>query len=197
MDWRARWAAIHGWQRVGYDWVHTHAGKVEMFFLQFLFDLLMLSHFVRFALEIQHTGGLLIDDTQGNDESCRWSKVAQSFLTLCDPMDYSLPCSSVHGIFQARVLEWVAIFFFRGFSQSRDWTWVSRIVGRCFTIWATREVCRQSMHVQFIYRCPRPETLNNPQLFSAALSATSRGKCLLCCLSVNRHPWIFTIIIQH
>ena len=50
-----------------------------------------------------------------------------------------LPGSSVHGIFQARVLEWVAIFFSRGSSWPRDWTWVSRIVGRCFTVWATRE----------------------------------------------------------
>ena len=47
--------------------------------------------------------------------------------------------SSVHVIFQARVLEWVAISFSRGSSQPRDQTWVSRIVGRCFTIWATRE----------------------------------------------------------
>ena len=39
------------------------------------------------------------------------SEVAQSCLTLCDPMDCSLPGSSVHGIFQARVLEWVAISF--------------------------------------------------------------------------------------
>ena len=46
--------------------------------------------------------------------------------------------SSVHGIFQARVLEWVAISFSRGSSQPRDWTRVSRIVGRRFTVWATR-----------------------------------------------------------
>ena len=44
------------------------------------------------------------------------SEVAQSCLTLCDPMDYSLPGSSIHGIFQARVLEWVATFFSRGSS---------------------------------------------------------------------------------
>ena len=43
-------------------------------------------------------------------------KVAQSCPTLCDPMDCSLPHSSVHGIFQARVLEWVAISFSRGSS---------------------------------------------------------------------------------
>ena len=44
------------------------------------------------------------------------SSVAQSCLTLCDPMDYSLPGSSIHGIFQARVLEWVAVSFSRGSS---------------------------------------------------------------------------------
>ena len=67
------------------------------------------------------------------------SEVAQSCLTLCDPMDCSLPGSSIHGIFQARVLEWVAISFFRGSSQPRDWTKVSHTAGRRFTIWATRE----------------------------------------------------------
>ena len=68
------------------------------------------------------------------------SEVAQSCPTLCDPMDCSLPGSSVHGIFQAIVLEWIAISFSRGSSQPRDWTQISRIVDRCFTIWATREV---------------------------------------------------------
>ena len=65
---------------------------------------------------------------QGKKES----EAAQSCLTLCDPMDYSLPGFSIHGIFQARVLEWVAISFFRGSSWPRDQTWVSLIVGRCF-----------------------------------------------------------------
>ena len=55
-------------------------------------------------------------------------------------MDCSPPGSSVHGILQARILEWVSISFSRRSSQPRDWTRVSRIVGRCFTIWATREV---------------------------------------------------------
>ena len=54
-------------------------------------------------------------------------------------MDDSPPGSFIHGIFQARVLEWGAIFFSRGSSQSRDWTQVSCIAGRRFTIWATRE----------------------------------------------------------
>ena len=51
------------------------------------------------------------------------SEVAQSCPTLCDLMDCSLPGSSVHGIFQARVLEWVAISFFKRSSQPRDRTW--------------------------------------------------------------------------
>ena len=46
--------------------------------------------------------------------------VTQSYLTLCDPKDYSLPGSSVHGILQAKILEWVAIPFCRGSSQPRD-----------------------------------------------------------------------------
>ena len=61
-------------------------------------------------------------------------EVAQSCPTLCDPIDCSLPGSSVHGIFQARILEWIAISFSRGSSQPRDQTRVSHIVGRCFTI---------------------------------------------------------------
>ena len=46
--------------------------------------------------------------------------VAQSCPTLCDPVDYSLPGSSVHGILQARILEWVAVPFSRGFSETED-----------------------------------------------------------------------------
>ena len=60
------------------------------------------------------------------------SEVTQSCLTLCDPTDSSLRDSSIHGIFQARVLEWVAISFCRGSARLRDQTWVSHIVGRCF-----------------------------------------------------------------
>ena len=54
-------------------------------------------------------------------------------------MGYSPPGSSVHGILQAWVLEWVAISFSRESSQPRDWSWVSHTTGRFFTIWATRE----------------------------------------------------------
>ena len=54
-------------------------------------------------------------------------KVTQSCPTLCDPMDYT-----VHGILQARILEWVAFLFFRGSSQPRDWTQVSGVAGGSF-----------------------------------------------------------------
>ena len=62
------------------------------------------------------------------------SDVAQSCPTLCDPMDCSLSGSSVHEIFQARVLEWIAISFSRGSSRPRNRTWVSCIAGRRFTV---------------------------------------------------------------
>ena len=65
----------------------------------------------------------------------------------CDSMDCSLPGFSVHGIFLARVLEWVAFSFSRGSSQPRDRTQVSRIAGRCFTLWATREAHYFLLHV--------------------------------------------------
>ena len=65
-----------------------------------------------------------------------WSdvKVTQSCLTLCDHMD-----CTVYGILQARILEWVAIPFFRRSSQPRDQTQVSSIVSRFFTNWSMRE----------------------------------------------------------
>ena len=66
--------------------------------------------------------------------------------TLCNPMDWSLPGSSAHGIFQARVLEWVAISFSRGSSWPRDRTWVFLVAGRHFTIWATWEAPTYSIH---------------------------------------------------
>ena len=62
--------------------------------------------------------------------------VALLCLTLCDPINYSLPGSSVHGILQYP-MEWVTIPFSRGSSQPRDRIWFSCTAGRFFTIWAT------------------------------------------------------------
>ena len=75
-------------------------------------------------------------------------KVAQLCPTLCDPMDCSLPGSSVHGIIQARILEWVAIPFSRGSSWPRNRTQVSHIAGRFYMVWATREA--QSCNKPFL-----------------------------------------------
>ena len=70
-------------------------------------------------------------------------KVDQLCLILCDPMD-----CTIHGIFQARILEWVAIPFSRGSSQPRDRTQVSCIAGGFFTSWATREAQECSDYTQ-------------------------------------------------
>ena len=76
-----------------------------------------------------------------NESWHAWSEVnvTQSCPTLWDPLDCSLQTSSVHGIFQARVLEWVAISFSRGSSRPRDQTQVSCTAGRYFTVWATSD----------------------------------------------------------
>ena len=84
----------------------------------------------------------------------KWSEVSQSCPTLCDPMDCSLLGSSLHGILQARVPEWVAISFSMGSSQPRDRTRVSRIPGRCFNLWATREALINSkLGINISYDC--------------------------------------------
>ena len=62
-----------------------------------------------------------------NHFSIKCCLVTKSCPNLCDPMDCSLPGSSVQGILQARILEWVAISFSRGSSQPRDWTGVSYV----------------------------------------------------------------------
>ena len=77
--------------------------------------------------------------------------VAQSCPTLCDPTDHSLPGSSVHGILQARVLEWVVMPSSRGSSLLRNETWVSRIAGRFFTL-STSPPPHYSLQLSFICR---------------------------------------------
>ena len=68
------------------------------------------------------------------------ASVAHSSPTLCDPMDYIPPGSLVHRILLARTPAWVPISLSRGSPQPRDWTWVSCITGRFFTVWATSSV---------------------------------------------------------
>ena len=80
-------------------------------------------------------------------------KVAQLCPTLCDPMDYT-----VHGILQARILEWVAVPFSRRSSQHRDRTQGSRMAGRFFTSWITRE----AQEYWSGWPIPSPGDLPNP-----------------------------------
>ena len=95
-----------GSQRVGHDWATS--------------------------LSLSHT--LRVSTVPGTEYSKHFeSEGGYSCPTLCNPMDCSLPGSSVRGIFQARVLEWVAVFFSKRSSQPRDWIQVLCI------IWATRE----------------------------------------------------------
>ena len=77
--------------------------------------------------------------------------VAQLSQTLCDPMDCSPSGFSVHGIFQARILEWFAISFSRGSSPPRIWTWVSCIAGRFFNRWAIGEIFTVSHSILYIF----------------------------------------------
>ena len=100
---------------------------------------------------LQLEGGLQ-DSTESESE------VAHLCLTLCDPMDCSLPGSSIHEIFQARVLEWVAISFSRGSSQPRNRTQDSCIASRHFTTWATREATEPGIKWWAVL-CWGPESL--------------------------------------
>ena len=87
--------------------------------------------------------------------SFKWSEVfvTQSYLTLCDPMDCSPPGSSVHGILQPRILEWVTISFSKGSSQPRHRTLVSYIAGRLFTAWAKSLISERScLYLTHLYK---------------------------------------------
>ena len=101
--------------------------------------------------------------------------ITQSCLTLCYLLGCNLPGSSVHGILQARILEWVAIPFSRESSWPKDWTQVSHIEGQFFTIWATREACYS---VYF--------SLSIKKSFSMAIK---ENLCILCSF-----PLIFSIV---
>ena len=128
---------------------------------------------------------------------------AQSCRTLCNPMDCSLPGSSIHGISQARILEWVAVSFSRGPSPPRDQTRVSCTAGRFFTIRATREAFDKE-EIYLIYSAPftvslkeppapglHPEGWRNPGTVREVVSVSSPSECgrqnLLLCQYCHRH----------
>ena len=93
------------------------------------------------------------EDNLDNFFYAKVSEVTQLCLTPCNPGDCSPPGSSVHGILQARILEWVAISFSREFSRPRDRIQVSRIAGRCFNLWATREALSMLNTMQICSEC--------------------------------------------
>ena len=126
--------------------------------------------------------------------------VAQSCLTLCNPTDCSPPGSSVHGILQASILEWPDIPFSRGSSQPRDWTLVSYIAGRFFTIWATGESCTSvwEYHIfmkegmfSFLWRIERFHL--NQKLSAARVCFFPSALCALWQETMSLHPLIYTL----
>ena len=76
----------------------------------------------------------------------KWKRTVKMLVTTCHPMDCSLPGSSLHGILQARILEWVAISSSKGSSWPRDWTPVS-CIGSLFTVCAT--IWKTQLEAQF------------------------------------------------
>ena len=140
------------------------------------------------------------------------SEIAQSCLTLCDPMDLSLPGSSVYGIFQARVLKWVAISFSRGSSQPRDRNPVSHTAGRHFTVQATREAhifieCLLLLlllsHFSRVRLCATPETTAHQAPLSLGFSRQehwsglpfpSPTECLLC---AKQHAKFWYLVVRY
>ena len=139
-----------------------------------------------------------------------------SHVWFCDPMDCSPPGLSVSGILQARILEWVAIPFFRGSSWPRDWTWVSCIAGEFFTTWATRETNSYRYWYRWRYWIkqsqspPQPLTLSQFKNTSISLEVTWTASCqvtifirdwlihsiktffrtLLCILNLKTHAYL-------
>ena len=119
---------------------------------------------------------------------CLNIKKAYSLLscpTLCDPMDYNLPGFSVHGIFQARILEWVAVPISRGSSQPRDRTRVSHIVGRFFTIWVI-------IDNYYINKNPFLKSVKWTGSLWPALSHHSLSWGMHVCVHIHTHSYLCT-----
>ena len=120
------------------------------------------------------------------------SEVAQSCPTPSDPMDCSLPGSSVHGILQARILEWVAISFSKGSSQPRDRTWVSRIGGRCFNLWATRKAPASPVGLYIVvFAFTSPKVSGYLFLKATPVPLLLAGGCVFLGLWLRKGCWCF------
>ena len=127
---------LNGWMVGGsssslwvYTWVTLSRNRQESSTVQGLL------YFLSLPLQMNYKITKTLEAEFASSSLCMCVLDAQS----CDPIDCSPPGSSVHGISQGRMLEWVAVSSSRGSSWPRDWTWVSHIAGGFFTIWATKE----------------------------------------------------------
>ena len=109
------------------------------------FTLTSLLAALKYIFSISHLWKLW---TQHRPFSEKWKWKSLSHVRLCNPMDYT-----VHGILQARILEWMAVPFSRGSSQPSNWTQVSCTAGGFFTSWATRGLMPFSDYTQFTLSC--------------------------------------------
>ena len=98
---------------------------------------------------------------------CVWVLVTQLCPTLCDPMGCSPPGSTVHGILQARILEWVDIPFSRGSSRLGDWTWISAGLLHCM------QILYHLSHQGTVFHCECVPYLLYLLLFSATVSSAA------------------------
>ena len=123
---------------------------------------------------------LVLGDSCVRVRVCVCVFVTQLCPTLCKPMGQSLPGSSVYGILQARILEWMAIPFSRTSSQARDWTQFSHTAGRFFTVWATREVQGNSCYTAKGQGLIRDSHEAQPRLKAQPRWAEVLGYYLIC-----------------
>ena len=115
--------------------------------------------------------------------------MSQSCLTLWDRMNCSPQVFYVHGISRARILEWVAIPFFRESSRPRDWTWVSCTAGRFFTIWATREAPNMGRYNNKFYFWIIEEVLQNIHYRKELLTSVTSERLTILSVGEDVDSW--------
>ena len=144
-------AVARTWRQSGCPLTEEWMEKMRCIYTMKSYSAIKKNEIRPFAATRMDLESLILSEVKSNrdgeisyDISCIWTlkrndtdevKVKSlSHVQLCHPMDCRPLGSSVHGISQARILEWVAISFFRGPSRPRDRTWVSCIAGRCFNL---------------------------------------------------------------